>query len=142
MKRRNFVQLCVAGAGVGVVAPTRVFAGNERDSKAGGVYYTKAAPGRWSKKVGGHLPSVELNKTNGKIIVRVITAHEMNGYEHYIVKHVLLDKDYNFIDEYMFNPLQESSPISTFTLEGYTGGTLYALSMCNKHDLWLNEATV
>ena len=141
MDRRNFFQISMVVAGVGVVAPTRVLAGSEKDSMAGGVYYTKEAPGRWSNKIGGHLPGIELDKTNGKVIVRVITSHGMDGYEHYIVKHVLLDNNYKFIDEYMFNPIKESKPISTFTLESYTG-TLYALSMCNKHDLWLNEVNV
>jgi superoxide reductase len=141
MDRRNFFQISMVVAGAGVVAPTHALAGREKYPMAGGVYYTKDAPGRWSKKIGGHLPSIEFNKTNGKIIIRVITAHEMNGYEHYIVKHVLLDNNYNFIDEYMFNPIKESEPISTFTLDSYKG-TLFALSMCNKHDLWLNEIYV
>jgi superoxide reductase len=41
----------------------------------------------------------------------------------------------------MFNPDKDKAAISTFTLENYSGA-IYALSMCNKHDLWLNSATV
>jgi len=109
---------------------------------AGGLFYTKDAPGRWSKKVGGHLPNIETAKgAGGKLEVKVVTAHEMKGYEHYIVKHVLLDKDFRFIDERMFNPTVDKAPISTFTLDAYQG-PLHALSVCNKHDTWLNVIEV
>ncbi len=86
-------------------------------------------------------PSIEIEKTGGKVTVKIVTAHEMKGYEHYIVKHVLLDQNYKFIDEYLFNPTKDKSAISTFTLHDYSG-PIYALSMCNKHDLWMNGAEV
>ncbi|MDP3904344.1 MAG: desulfoferrodoxin family protein, partial [Methylococcaceae bacterium] len=82
-----------------------------------------------------------VEKADGKVTVKVITAHEVKGYEHYIVKHVLLDKDYKFLNEYLFDPSKDKEPVSTFTLENYQG-TIYALSLCNKHDLWLNSAEV
>lgn len=87
------------------------------------------------------MPNIEVNTANGKITVKVVTAHEMKGYEHYIVKHVLLDKDYKFIAEHMFNPVEDKVAVSTFTLDSYSG-VFYALSVCNKHDLWLNTAEV
>ncbi len=130
------------GVGAGAIVPGRILAaGSDRSSMAGGVYYTKEAPGRWSKKVGGHLPNIELDKAGGKVNVQVTTAHEMNGFEHYIVKHVLLDRNFEFIDEHMFNPEKEKIPVSTFELQQYSG-PLYALSLCNKHDLWLNVIEV
>ena len=89
----------------------------------------------------GHLPSIGIEKAGGKLTVKIVTPHEMKGYEHYIVKHVLLDKNYKFIDEHLFNPEKELTPTSSFVLENYSG-TIYALSMCNKHDLWLSSATV
>lgn len=142
MDRRNFIQCSLLSVGAGVAAPQSVLAGSgDKASMAGGVFYTKEAPGRWSKKVGGHLPNIELEKTDGIVKVQVATAHEMNGYEHYIVKHVLLDQNYKFIDEYMFNPEKEKLPVSTFILQEYSG-PLYALSLCNKHDLWLNGIEV
>ena len=141
MDRRNFIQLSTVGIAAGIAVPTSVFAASNGKSMAGGVYYTRDSPGRWSKKVGGHLPNIELEKTGGKVKVSVVTAHEMNGYDHYIVKHVLLDQNYKFIDEYMFNPMKEKSPVSTFTLQDYSG-PLYAVSVCNKHDLWLNSIEV
>jgi len=58
-----------------------------------------------------------------------------------IVKHVLLDQNYKFIDEYLFHPVKDKAAISTFTLHDYSG-PIYALSMCNKHDLWLNGSEV
>lgn len=140
MDRRDFIRLSVAGAGVGLIAPSQILAGSDKQVTAD-IYYTKDAPGRWSGKVATHLPSIEIEKTGGKVTVKVVTAHEMKDYEHYIVKHVLLDQNYKFIDEHLFDPTKEKAALSTFTLQDYSG-PVYALSMCNKHDLWLNSATV
>ena len=52
---------------------------------AGNVFYTENNPGRWSKKVKGHLPTFELDAK----ILEVTTGHEMRGFEHYIIKHVI-----------------------------------------------------
>ncbi|MFZ2312241.1 MAG: desulfoferrodoxin family protein [Methylobacter sp.] len=141
MERRDFIRLSVAGVGASIVAPAMVLADSSKQVAARDIYYTKEAPGRWSDKVTTHAPSIEIEKTGGKITVKIVTAHEMKGYEHYIVKHVLLDQNYKFIDEYLFNPTKDKSAISTFTLHDYSG-PIYALSMCNKHDLWMNGAEV
>lgn len=63
----------------------------------------------------------------------------MNGYEYYIVKHVLLDNKFNFLDE-LCNPEKET-PMSVFSVNN-DSGNIYALSMCNKHDVWLNSAEI
>ena len=139
MERRNFIRLSVAGVGAGIVSPAMAVI--SKPVVGADIYYTKEAPGRWSSKVATHLPSIGIEKVVGQVTVKVVTAHEMKGYEHYIVKHVLLDKDYKFIDEKMFDPTKDQTAMSTFTLHDYSG-TIYALSMCNKHDLWLNEAEV
>jgi len=142
MERRNFIKFTVAGLGATVVAPSLALAEPAKQLPAGAdIFYTKDSPGRWSGKVATHLPSIQVEKADGKVIVKVITAHEVKGYEHYIVKHVLLDKDYKFLNEYLFDPTKDKEPVSTFTLENYQG-TIYALSLCNKHDLWLNSAEV
>jgi len=141
MERRGFIRLSVAGVGASIVAPAMVLADSSKQVAARDIYYTKEAPGRWSEKVATHAPSIEIEKTGGKVTVKIVTAHEMKGYEHYIVKHVLLDQNYKFIDEYLFNPTKDKSAISTFTLHDYSG-PIYALSMCNKHDLWMNGAEV
>ena len=140
MQRRDFIRLSVTSLGAGIIAPQVTWAESTKPVTAD-VFYTKDAPGRWSSKVSTHLPNIEIIKDGGKITVKVITAHEMKGYEHYIVKHVLLDKNYQFINEHLFNPLEEQTPMSTFTLDNYSG-TLYVLSLCNKHDLWLNSTEI
>jgi superoxide reductase len=142
MERRDFIRLSVASAGASLIAPAIAQAEAEKPvTPPGDIFYTKDAPGRWAGKVATHLPSIEVGKTDGGASVKVITAHEMKGYEHYIVKHVLLDKDYKFLDEHLFDPTKDGAAISTFTLKNYSG-TFYVLSLCNKHDLWLNSAEV
>ena len=142
MERRNFIRFGIISIGAGIAAPTMVLANTEKQLKgASDIYYTKEDPGRWSGKVATHLPSIDIEKAGGKITVKVVTPHEMKGYEHYIVKHVLLDSNHKFLDEHMFDPTKDTVAMSTFTLKDYSG-TLYVLSMCNKHDLWLNETEV
>jgi superoxide reductase len=141
MERRDFIRLSVVGLGASMVVPAQTLAENNKQAVKGDIYYTKDEPGRWSGKVATHLPSIELTKEGGKVTVKVVTAHEMKGYEHYIVKHVLLDKNYKFIDEHLFNPQEDKVAVSAFSLENYSGA-LYVLSLCNKHDLWLNSAEI
>lgn len=142
MERRNFIKLTIAGMGASVVSPTLALAEPTKQLPgAADIYYTKDAPGRWSAKIATHLPNIQVDKTDGKVTVKIVTGHEMKGYEHYIVKHVLLDKEYKFLDEHMFDPTKDKEAVSTYTLENYHG-PIYALSMCNKHDLWLNGAEV
>lgn len=137
MDRRSFIRLTAAGGGAGIIAPQLVLAELPLPSMAGGVYYTKDAPGRWSGKAQGHLPVIETEKKEAGLAIRVTTPHEMRGCEHYIVKHVLLDGKFGFLQERLFKPDVDKAPISTFELKDYKG-PLYALSMCNLHDVWLN----
>lgn len=141
MERRDFINLGIAGGVGSLLMPGVALAGNDQKNMAGGVFYTKQNPGRWSKKIGGHLPNIEIERDNGKVIVQVSTAHGMDGYKHYIVKHVILDQNFKFLDEHMFDPMKDKIPSSTFTLENYVG-TFHVLSMCNKHDVWLNSMNV
>ena len=138
MDRRSMIKLGLLGIS-GIAAPTLVSAkGAAPAPMAGGLYYTKENPGRWSKKAAGHFPIVKKLK-DGKI--KVMTSHAMNDYKHYIVKHMLLDKDYNFITEHMFDPTKERVAVSTFDLGAYKG-ELHVLSVCNQHDTWLNSISV
>ncbi|NOT84003.1 MAG: hypothetical protein HOP02_04310 [Methylococcaceae bacterium] len=141
MDRRDFMRLSMVGAAGSLLLSRQVLAEAAATSLAGGVYYTQEAPGHWKGKEATHLPSLEIAKSDSKVIVTVLTAHEMKGYEHYIVKHVLLDKNYQFLDEHLFDPTKDKTALSVFNLKSYTGA-LYALSMCNKHDVWLSSATV
>jgi superoxide reductase len=142
MNRRNFVRYGFAASVAGLIVPKLTLADQKesplKSKMAGSIYYTKDSPGRWNKKVGGHLPEIKiLEKINGKIKLNVVTTHAMQGYEHYIVKHILLDKDFKFLAENMFNPAKDKKPLSNFTITAYSG-PLYALSVCNKHDTWVN----
>jgi superoxide reductase len=139
MERRAFIRLVGLGGAAGVIAPQSVLA--NPPGMAGGVYYTKDAPGRWSKKVGGHLPNIEVAKGAEGTRIQVVTSHEMRGCEHYIVKHVVLDQNYAFLMENLFDPMKTKAPVSEFDLGKYTG-RIHVLSMCNIHDLWMNVADV
>ena len=140
MDRRNFIRFGVAATAGGLIVPSISLAEGTM-SGAGGIYFTKDQPGRWAAKAGGHAPMITLQKGDGQTAVEVVTPHEMKQYEHYIIKHILLDKDYNFIAEYMFDPDKDLQPRSEFKLDGYSGA-LFAISTCNKHDTWLTMAEV
>lgn len=135
MDRRSFVRLSTIGAAFGIIAPSTVL--SSVTNMAGGVYYTKDAPGRWSKKVEGHLPLIDVSKNK----IEVTTPHGMHGFEHYIVKHMILDEKFEYITEKMFNPEKDKSAISVFDLADYSG-KIHVISVCNKHDSWLNIANV
>lgn len=139
MDRRRFFRLASAGTVATVLTPGLAAASTAE--MAGGVYFTKEAPGRWAQKAATHLPVIEVAKGGAEAVLNVTTPHEMKGYEHYIVKHVVLDGNYRFLAEHMFDPMKDKVPASTFNLGAYKG-TVYVLSMCNKHDLWLASATV
>jgi superoxide reductase len=142
MERRNFIRLSVASTAAGLLAPVISQAETEKPiPPAADIYFTKEAPGRWAGKEATHLPTIEINKSGDETSIKVVTPHEMKGYEHYIVKHILLDKNHKFLQEHMFDPTKDSVAISTFVLKNYSG-TVYALSVCNKHDLWLSKAEV
>ena len=142
MKRSQFITLGIAGISGAVFAPKRVIADVSTDPKAGGVYYTAEAPGRWSEKVGSHSPKISFTKgEDTSVTVKVENAHPQNEFVHYIIKHQLLDSDFNYIDEVLFDPTAGEEPISEFKLEGYQG-KLYALSFCNIHDVWLDSVEI
>ena len=142
MERRDFIRLGALGVTVGLVIPTLATANAELSIKgASDIYFTKDNPGRWSGKVATHLHNIEVEKAAGTVTIKVVTPHEVKGYEHYIVKHVLLDQNYKFIEEHLFDPTKDTAAISTFKLNDYSG-PIYALSLCNKHDLWLHGTLV
>jgi len=141
MDRRNFVRLGVAGGVAALFGPAAANAMDKpsglNTNMAGGIYYTAANPGRWNKKVGGHLPLIE--KGDGKI--QVVTGHTMTAHAHYITKHMLLDSNFNFLTEVLFDPIKHKAPKSVFNTSKYNG-TLYVVSHCNKHDSWVNSIVV
>ncbi|MEI8209325.1 MAG: hypothetical protein WCG16_08985, partial [Methylococcales bacterium] len=113
MERRDFIRLGAIGVTVGLVTPTLATANAELSIKgASDIYFTKDNPGRWSGKVATHLPTIEVEKAAGTVTIKVVTPHEVKGYEHYIVKHVLLDQNYKFIEEHLFDPTKDTAAIS------------------------------
>ena len=141
MERRSFIRLTAIGSGYALVAPRSVLAAIPERNLAGSIYYTADAPGRWSAKVKTHLPVIEINRSGGQTAVQVLTPHEMKGYEHFIVKHILFDQQFRFLNERIFDPTKDTSPLSVFSIGDYKG-PVYALSVCNLHDSWLNSAEV
>ena len=99
---------------------------------AGSFYYTKNKPGNKESVVQSHAPLLEINEN----ILSVSTPHEMKGYDHYIIKHIVLDKRFNIISEKIFDPSKEI-PISKHNIIGYKD-KLYVLSICNNHDTWVD----
>ena len=150
MNRRSFFRLSIAGVASSVFLPQMVLSKSSDKEKmsqsletinspimAGGLYYTKDSPGRWEKKSGSHSPI--LSKTDSG--VSVLTGHPMNEGDHWIIKHVLLDSDFKFIAENIFDPAKDKAARSEFELTNQTG-VIYALSVCNKHDTWVNVLEV
>ena len=142
MDRRSFIRIGIVGAATGIIAPQSVLAGSlsqkiNSSNMAGGVFYTKESPGRWAKKAGAHSPIIEKVDSG----VRVVTGHPMKPNDHWIIKHVLLNEDFNFISENMFDPSKDKAAISKFSLPDNTD-VVYALSVCNKHDSWLTMLEV
>lgn len=136
--RRSFLKGALSSAAVATVATvtttsSNVFASGQASMT--GIVYTKENPGKWAKKVGGHLPEIAIDGSK----VTVTTDHGMSA-KHFIVRHTLVSKKGEVIGEKTFTP--EDDAVSSYTLpEGYKG-KLYATSFCNKHDFWLAETKV
>lgn len=139
MNRRSL--LIGGAASVAAVLVSKNATASTAPTMAGGVYYTEQNPGRWAKKAAGHAPVIEAKSDGGSTTLQVVTGHEMKGYEHYIIKHMILDANYQFVAEHFFNPEKDNAPISSFNL-GDKKGTFYALSVCNLHDTWMSSITI
>ena len=140
MDRRKFIQLGAAGGVAAIALPQIAQAnahGHQTQVPAGGMFYTSAQPGRWNKKVKPHLPIIEIAENR----IQVTTNHPMAAHGHYITKHVLLDKDFKYLTEKVFDPNSDKKAISAFNMKRYKG-TLYVVSHCNLHDSWLNDITI
>lgn len=139
MTRRDFIQFGLAFGG-GLLLPRWLAASptiHVGGPMAGGVYYTRESPGLWAGVVREHLPKLEkATGAGGSLIISVSTDHEMNGYDHYIVKHTLLDRRFKVLGHKSFDPRRDR-PVSKYALLPGYEGPVFALSMCNRHDLWL-----
>ncbi len=134
--RRTFLKASLAvAAGLVVSRVSPVLAAPTSLPK--GIVYTKENPGKWSKKVNGHIPNVKVE--GNKAIVT--TTHGMVE-EHYIVRHTLVSENGDVLGEKTFKP-SDAEAKSVFELPDNVtknaNGSLYATSFCNKHDLWVTE---
>ena len=103
---------------------------------AGSLYYTSEKPGRWKNLTSSHKPII-LKKND---TIEITTNHEMRGFEHYIIKHVVFDKEFNIISEKKFDP-SKSIAKSIHNIRGYSE-KIYVLSVCNLHDSWLSSISI
>ncbi|MFQ5965105.1 MAG: desulfoferrodoxin family protein [Candidatus Scalinduaceae bacterium] len=136
--RRVFLKSSLAvaaGLAVGHISPVSA----DSVSFPNGIVYTRTNPGKWSKKVNGHVPNVKVEGNK----VTVTTTHGMTD-EHYIVRHTIVSKNGDVLGEKTFYP-SDSEAKSVFELSDISSKyvwvptTLYATSFCNKHDLWVTE---
>ena len=141
MDRRNFLGLSIVGMSGSLLTSHAAVAKSEGGGLAGGIFYTEKNPGRWADKAGLHLPQLKVKEEKEGTKLTIITPHEVVGYEHYIVKHILLDNKFQFMSEKVFNPEQEPMPVSNHQLGKYKG-PLYVLSVCNLHDTWMNSIVI
>jgi len=101
------------------------------------IVYSKSNQGHWQGKAGSHVPKVSLHGAKGQIT----TAHVMSP-QHYIVRHTLLSDEGEVLFGHTF-AYDDDQAQSEFTgSKVRPGKTYYALSFCNKHDLWLAEIRV
>lgn len=138
MNRRELLKFSGAialGAGLPYIAQAAP------NPMAGGVFYTQGKPGRWSAKVASHVPQLNATQVSGSTVLNVVTPHPMDGHKHYIVKHVVLDADFKFGGEKLFDPLVDQQAKSSFNLGNYKG-IVHVLSVCNLHDTWLTAISI
>lgn len=98
-----------------------------------GIVYTKENPGKWSGKVGSHLPQVSVKGRR----VTITNDHPMND-GHFIVRHTLVSKKGEVLGEKTFYP-SDREAVSTFKLPFFSGSKFFATSFCNKHDFWVTK---
>jgi superoxide reductase len=101
------------------------------------IVYSKAQEGIWKGKAGSHVPTVSASGGKGQIL----NKHGMSP-SHYIVRHTLVSAEGEAIFGHTF-AYDDSKALSEFDLSKIESGKVYyALSFCNKHDLWLAKVTL
>ena len=134
--RRNFMMMSAAAAAATLMPVASASAAKSKKYPSN-VVYTEKDSGVWAKKVGSHLPQVEMQ--GDKVVIR--TLHPMTE-KHYIVRHTLVDSEGNVVGAKTFQNTDEKA-ISRFKLPaGSKGKTFYATSFCNKHDFWVSPVTL
>jgi superoxide reductase len=142
MKRRALLKLAAAipvlGAGV-ARSQSSVMIGGPME---GSLYFTRDNPGVFGSAAERHLPRIELEPAQGGTVgVRIATAHPMEPCRHYIQKHKLLDGRFRLISQKTFDPARDQ-PVSRHVLPAGYRGPIYAVSICNLHDAWIEGVVV
>jgi superoxide reductase len=142
MKRRSLLQLCAAATAARAIpadAEALVMIGGPM---AGSVYFTRDAPGIWFSEIERHLPEIKTEAApGGTVSVTVSTPHPMEGCRHYILKHKLLDARFRLLSQKTFEP-DGAAPVSRHVLPAGYQGPIYAVSVCNLHDLWIEGVMI
>ena len=133
--RRSFLKTSLlVAAGTAIGSSPAAFAGSI--SRVPGIIYSSKDPGKWTSKVEGHEPKIDIK---GKTIT--ITTNHVMTEGHYIVRHTLVSENGKVLGEKTFYPTDKEA-VSAFTLPSSHSSRLYATSFCNLHDLWLTEFTL
>ena len=141
IQRRDFIKMGAIGAAAGIIMPKSLFAMESKGfvippAFLGNLIFTEDHQGRWQGAYKEHLPQIEHNGG----VMQVTTNHDMFDV-HYIVKHMIFDENFQFIEETAFTPGGEEQPVSEHDLKERSG-RLYVLSVCNIHDNWLSSIDV
>jgi len=98
------------------------------------IVFSQTHEGVWKGKSGSHVPRVAVHGDKGSII----TKHGMSP-AHYIVRHTLISSEGEVIFGHTFAYDDKEAASEFEGAQIKRGQTYYALSFCNKHDLWLAE---
>ena len=109
---------------------------------AGSLYFTRDQPGIWASEAARHLPRIETAAAPGETIsVTITTPHPMEGCKHYILRHKLLDGRFRLLSQKTFDP-ERDQPVSRHALAAGYLGPVYAVSICNLHDAWIEGVVI
>ncbi len=109
---------------------------------AGSLYFTRENPGIWRSDMDRHLPEIEIAAAPGETIsVTIRTPHPMEGCRHYIIRHKLLDARFRLLSQKTFDPARDQ-PVSRHVLPAGYRGPIYAASICNLHDAWIEGVMI
>ncbi|MCM8535540.1 MAG: twin-arginine translocation signal domain-containing protein [Lentisphaeraceae bacterium] len=110
---------------------------NITGSLPGNIVFTKSNEGIWEGKSGSHVASLVLEGGKGSLV----TKHGMSP-AHYIVRHSIVTPEGEMVFANTFK-YDDKKAVSELDLSALKKGQKYfALSYCNKHDLWLSEISI
>jgi superoxide reductase len=134
MDRRTFILNSTLAAAATTLSKTAL-ADSELALPPENLIFTDKNGGKWQSKIRLHVPMIEVTNNN----VKIRTEHGQSE-RHYIVRHTLLLDDGTVVGATTFS--FNDAPMSDYTLPAGYKGKIFATSFCNKHDLWLAQATV